>query len=280
MDKSLKPRILITGGCGKIGSYFAKFASDKYAVRVIDKVDWDTKRLGSLSGESLVCDLQNLEACRKVCAGIDMVIHLAADPSPKADFIDSLLTNNIITTYNMFRAAQEAGCKRFIFASSVHVVAAYPADVEVKVNMPVRPKNLYGVSKCFGEALAAYFALNEGLPSIVLRIGAYVLPKEYINQSFNEMDAFISADDFNELLLKCLETPDITFAIANAISDNKIKRLELTETRELLGYQPKADSFDIFKVIKKQDKAFNKFLYLSGYRAIFQRLFTRKGTFR
>jgi nucleoside-diphosphate-sugar epimerase len=263
MDKSLKPRILITGGCGKIGSYFAKFASDKYAVRVIDKVDWDTKRLGPLSGESLVCDLQNLEACRKACAGIDMVIHLAADPSPKADFIDSLLTNNIITTYNMFRAAQEVGCKRFIFASSVHVVAAYPADVEVKVNMPVRPKNLYGVSKCFGEALAAYFALNEGLPSIVLRIGAYVLPKEYINQSFNEMDAFISADD-----------------IANAISDNKIKRLELTETRELLGYQPKADSFDIFKVIKKQDKAFNKFLYLSGYRAIFQRLFTRKGTFR
>jgi NAD+ dependent glucose-6-phosphate dehydrogenase len=88
MDKSLKSRILITGGCGKIGSYFARFAADKYTVRIVDKMAWETKRLGILSGESLVCDLQNLEACRKACAGIDMVIHLAADRSPKADFVE------------------------------------------------------------------------------------------------------------------------------------------------------------------------------------------------
>jgi len=51
MDKSLKPRILITGGCGKIGLYFAKFAADKYTVRIVDKMDWVTKRLGNLSGD-------------------------------------------------------------------------------------------------------------------------------------------------------------------------------------------------------------------------------------
>jgi len=255
MSGALKPRILITGGCGKIGSYFARFASDKYSVRVVDKVAWDTKKLGPLAGESLVFDLQNLEACRKACAGIDLVIHLAADPSPEADFVDSLLPNNIITAYNMFRAAQEAGCQRFIFASSAHVVAAYPVDVQVKVNMPVRPKNLYGVSKCFGEALAAYFAFNEGLPSVVLRIGAYVFPEEYEHWSSDELDAFLSPDDFNELLLKCLETPDITFAIAHAISNNRFKRLDLTETRERLGYQPQADAFDIFGVISKHEQA-------------------------
>ena len=251
MDGTLKPKILVTGGCGKIGSYFVRSASEKYAIRVVDKVAWDPKRLGSLSGESLVSDLQNLDACRQACEGMDMVIHLAADPSPEADFEDSLLGNNIIAAYNMFRAAREAGCRRFIFASSVHAVAAYPPDVQVKVNMGVRPKNLYGVSKCFGEALAAYFAFNARLPSIVLRIGAYLFPGESRHLSPSEQDAYISPDDFNQLLIKCLETPHITFAIAHAISDNRFKRLDLTETREVLGYQPQADAFELFGTLSK-----------------------------
>jgi nucleoside-diphosphate-sugar epimerase len=254
MNETLKSKILITGGCGKIGSYFVQFASDKYSIRVADKVAWDPKSLGPFSGESLVLDLQDLSACQQACEDMDMVIHLAADPDPKADFANSLLGNNIIATYNMFRAAHEAGCQRFIFASSVHTVAAYPADVQIKFNMPVRPKNMYGVSKCFGEALAAYFAFNEGLPSIALRIGAYHLPQENARLSPMERDAFLSADDFNDLLVKCLETPNITFAIAHVISNNRFKRLDLTETRETLGYQPEADAFELFGDLKSSRK--------------------------
>jgi nucleoside-diphosphate-sugar epimerase len=247
MNGNSKLRILITGGCGKIGSYFVRFASDKYTIRLVDKVAWDPEQLGPFSGESLVADLQDLTACRQACEDMDMVIHLAADPSPEAGFEDSLLGNNIIATYNMFRAAQEARCRRFIFASSAHAVAAYPPDVQIKVNMPVRPTNLYGVSKCFGEALAAHFAFNEGLPGIVLRIGAYVFPDHPEDLSAAEQDAFLSPDDFNDLLIKCLETPQITFAIAHAISNNKFKRLDLTETRDILDYQPKADAFELFR---------------------------------
>ena len=268
MNESLKPKILITGGCGKIGSHFSRFAVDKYDVRIVDKAAWEAKKLGPLPGECLVGDLQNLETCQKACQGIDMVIHLAADRSPKADFLDSLLANNIIAAYNMFRAAKEAGCKRFIYASSVHVVDAYPPEVQVKVNMPVRPKNLYGVSKCFGEALAAFFAFNEKLPSIVLRIGAYISPEEYEQWSFNERNAFLSTDDLNELLLKCLETPAITFAIAHAISDNRNKRLDLTETTEILGYTPKADAYVIFEALEKARKHTDKRLHPTADRIL------------
>jgi nucleoside-diphosphate-sugar epimerase len=251
MDGKTKLRVLVTGGCGKIGSYFVRFAADKYTIRIADKVAWDPKRLGSFAGESLVADLQDPRACRQACEDMDMVIHLAADASPEADFVDSLLGNNIVATYNMFRAAQEAGCRRFIYASSAHAVAAYPPDVQIKVNMPVRPTNLYGVSKCFGEALAAHFAFNEGLPSIALRIGAYVFPEHPEELSPLEWDAFLSPDDFNDLLIRCLETPKITFAIAHVISDNTFKRLDLTETREVLGYQPQADAFELFGNISK-----------------------------
>jgi len=183
----MKPKILITGGCGKIGSYFAKFAAAQYAIRIVDKVAWDTRKHGPLPGESRLADLQDLAACREACEGMDMVVHLAADADPHADFMGSLLANNILASYNMFRAAKDAGCKRFIYASSVQVASGYPADIQFKRDMSVRPKNLYGVSKCYGEALAAYFAYTEGLPTIVLRIGAYTSPEKYGRFSLAEI---------------------------------------------------------------------------------------------
>ncbi len=249
------PRLLITGGCGKIGATFARFAASSHAIRIVDRIPWDPARLGPLPGESLVLDLQDLEACRRACADMDVVIHLAADASPEADFTTSLLPNNIIATHNIFRAAKESGCQRFIFASSAHVVSAYPPDVQINANMPVRPGNLYGVSKAFGEALAAHYAFNEGLPTIVLRIGAYILPEELAAwNALEELNAYLSADDFNHLLFRCIETPDITFAIANAISNNRFKRLDLTETRALLGYDPQADAFGMFEILPQNPK--------------------------
>jgi len=173
---------------------------------------------------------------------------LAADAKPDADFMGSLLGNNILATYNMFRAAKAAGCRRFIYASSVHVFSAYPADIQLKRETTVRPGNLYGVSKAYGEALAAYFAYREGLPTIALRIGAYTFPEEYERFRLNEIDAFLDPDDFNRLLLQCLQTPDIQFAIAHAISNNHFKRLDLSETRATFDYQPFADAFEIFGV--------------------------------
>lgn len=244
----MKRKILITGGCGKIGSYFAGFAASRYFIRIGDRIPWNTEKNGRLSGESFLVDLQDLAQCRELCEGMDAVIHLAADADPEGDFTDSLLGDNIIATHNLFHAAQDAACKRLIFASSAHVVSGYAPDIQIKSNMAVNPGNDYGVSKCYGEALAAYFANTHGLSTIVLRIGAYTFPEEYEHFSLDEADAFLDPDDFNQLLLSCLETPNIRFAIAHAISDNRFKRLDLTETIEMLAYAPKADAFEIFKV--------------------------------
>lgn len=246
MNPSPKKHLLITGGCGKIGSHFARFAAGRYILRLVDKIPWDTGRLGPPVGETLVYDLHDPACCRQAFQGMDVVLHLAADASPEADFETSLLPNNLLASYHLFRAAREAGCQRFIFASSAHAVSAYPPDIQINNSMPVRPANLYGVSKCFGEALAAYFAFSEGLPSVAVRIGAYALPEEYDRFPREEMDAFLAAEDLNELLVRCLETPGITFAIAHAISDNRFKRLDLSETRQLFGYQPRLDAFELF----------------------------------
>ena len=52
-------------------------------------------------------------------------------------------------------------------------VSGYPKNIQVKTSEPVNPGDLYGVTKCFGEALGRYMAEQEGLSVIALRIGGF-----------------------------------------------------------------------------------------------------------
>jgi len=241
-----KLRILLTGATGRVGTAFFAASTERYWFRLADR------RIGTLPGfighEAVALDVADLAACRAACEGIDVVVHLAADPSPEADFYDSLLDNNIKGTYNIFRAATDAGCRRIIFASSVHVVLGYPDQPPIRPGSPVLPMNTYGVSKCFGEAVAAQFAHAEGLSSIAIRIGAYDPPWTEEEATSRNLSVYLSSRDMNQLLTRCIETPNIQFAVVHGISNNKIKRLDLSETQALLGYQPQDDGFAVFGV--------------------------------
>src|SRR5690349_12257742 len=157
-------KILVTGSSGRIGSYFITQNKDKYDFRMVDKLPWDDAKNGPAPGEASVQVLTDLDVCRQLCQGMDAVIHLAADPHPDAPF-ESLLPNNFVTTYNVFQAAHEAGVKRLVFASSIHAIDAYPEDILVFPDMAPWPRNMYGVSKIYGEVVGKYFALTLGLPT-------------------------------------------------------------------------------------------------------------------
>jgi nucleoside-diphosphate-sugar epimerase len=243
---SNKRKVLLTGAAGRIATAFRRYDGERYALRLADR---DLGRIGDSAGyEAVALEIADLDACRAACAGIDTVVHLAADPSPDADFYGSLLDNNIKGTYNVFRAARDQGCQRVIFASSVHAVIGYMPDVQAHPESPVRPVNMYGVSKCFGEAVAHYFAASEGLSSIAIRIGAFEGNWAKNNPRADIMTRFISQRDMSHLLVRCIETPDIRFAIVHGSSDNRFKLMDITSTRELLGYQPQDDGFRFFDV--------------------------------
>jgi nucleoside-diphosphate-sugar epimerase len=272
VGRPARRRVLLTGAAGGIGRAFFRSAHDHYRFRLADRVAIAAEtphdaRVQAAEGEAgeagdheaIRLDLAELAACERACEQIDTVVHLAADADPAAPFYESLLDNNIKATYNIFRAAKDQGCRRVIFASSAWVMGGYAPDVQPAPDAPLRPVNLYGVSKCFGEAVAAYFAQAEGLSSVVVRIGAYddgradnwlrarPLTREaarYVNA--RELASYVSARDLNQLLVRCVETPAIGFAIAHGLSENRFKRLDLTSTRQLLGYAPQDDAFAIF----------------------------------
>src|ERR1700712_5727431 len=132
-----KIRILLTGAAGRIGRAFREHSGDRYALRLADR---DLSRLGDARDQEIMAlEAADLAACQVACKDIDIVIHLAADPSPRADFYGSLLDNNIKTVYNIFRAAKDQGCRRVIYASSIRVMEGYPQGTPVPPDLPPRP---------------------------------------------------------------------------------------------------------------------------------------------
>ena len=235
-------KILVTGGFGKIGTHFIQQYAHKYEITVADVFTDDNTFTDNVRIEK--ADLTDASACAKLCEGMDTVIHLAGlvDLSET----DEVLKTNIKITQHVFKAAVQAGCRRLIFASSAQTIESYPTDIQIRSNMLVKPKNLYGVSKCFGEALAAYYAYNHGISAICLRIGAYEFPDDFTEMNARDLSAYLHPDDCNDLLVGCIETDNIQYEVLNAISDNRYKRLDITEAIEKVGYQPKADGFSLF----------------------------------
>jgi nucleoside-diphosphate-sugar epimerase len=240
-------RVLVTGAAGRIGSYFAEHSADRYQLRLMldetesGKDGKNTERPLDEFGEIVRGKLSDPQWLTEQCRGMDTVVHLAADPSPSATW-DSLRQNNIEGAYNMMVAARAAGVRRLVYASSIHAVSGYAKDVQVKPGEAVNPGDLYGVSKCFGEALGRYMAEQEGLSVICIRIGAFQ-PRDRAEQreALNLLDAFVSHRDLTQLLRLCIENESLRFAIFQGLSNNRFKRMDISNARELVGYEPQDD---------------------------------------
>ena len=237
-------KVLLTGAAGKIGSFFYKAYADAYRFLLTDIVEQaDTSDVPFVQA-----DLSDFTAVRALCDSIDTVVHLGADPSMDATW-ESLLPNNVIATYNVFEAAQQAGCRRVVFASSINAVLGYPPDQQVHTNMPVFPLNLYGATKCWGEALARYYSATHGLSGLCLRFGAVQSrDSEWIHLDHEYIDIIQTMEDNARCIAAAIDAADdLLFGNFHGISDNRYKRLDLTDTKAILGYAPQDDSFEIAK---------------------------------
>ena len=239
--------VLLTGAAGRIGTAFRQAYGERYRFRLADLSANELDETPGADHEVIRLDIADARACAEACEGINTVIHLAANPSPEADWESSLLPNNVRGTVNVFRAAHEASCQRVVFASSVHAIVGYPPHETLADNSPPRPVNLYGASKVFGEAVASQFSA-DGLSGIAVRIGAYDAPWFHEHGTATDAMAYVSARDLNDLLARCVETPDISYAVVAGISDNARKRFDLVHTRQLLGYEPQDDGFRVLGI--------------------------------
>ncbi len=170
-------KILVTGGKGFLGSY---------VVRELVKFGVDPKNIFSPSSKEV--DLRELNACKKVVKGMDVIIHLAGKIGGiglNREKPGELFYDNIIMGAQLMEEARRAGVKKFV---SIGTVCAYPNITEI----PFKEDNLWnGYPE---ETNAPY-----GLAKKMLLVQGQAYKKQY---NFNSIfllpvNLYGPGDDFN-----------------------------------------------------------------------------------
>lgn len=246
-------KVAITGAAGNLGGKLRRHLQGRHDLVLLDRrADGDPAiRQADLS----IWDPTWVEAFR----GVDVVVHLAADPTAQQTW-PALLAPNIDAAINVFAAAVQMGVRRVVYASSNHVMGGYK-DREVKlttdlpplpgarytVNGQARDSGPYGATKLFGERLGKFHADAHGLSVLAVRIGWVRDGDNRAGDIPPEREAWfrlmwLSNRDYCQFMEKCIEADQtIPFAVLNAMSANTGMTWDLTESKRLIGYEPLDD---------------------------------------
>lgn len=245
-------KILITGATGTIGLEVTKHLVNKHELTVVGRDFSDFPDDLKQEVQIVKADLVDPANWDGLLDHIEYVIQLAGEADADAEFYGDLVELNYKIPHNLYEAATQADkLKRIIFASSIHAVDAYPNHVQVKTSDPVRPADLYGVSKVYLEGLAAYHAYVHQIESIGIRIADYHASHETLDDDvdIHGMAMYLSKRDMNHLIDCCLDaTLDEPFLIVNGISKNTFPRLTYDEAQNKLGYEPQDDAFKKYNI--------------------------------
>ncbi len=177
-------KVVITGGCGFIGSNLAHELVEEGEVTVLD--DLSTGR--SENNEDLLDNdnyryvkgsITDLNLLKQIFDGVDYVFHQAAIPSVPRSIKDPAKTNevNISGTLNVLIAAEQNRVKKVVYASSSSVYGDTPVLPKEEGMIP-NPLSPYAVSKLAGEYYCKVFTEIYGLKTASLRYFNVYGPKQ------------------------------------------------------------------------------------------------------
>lgn len=270
---SLK-NVLITGVYGLIGGeiYMAFDAQpERYRVHGLARRRFPSDRSSrdrnlNISDERFVLsDLSDLDVLVKAMAGIDVVVHMAADPRMNAPW-ESVLASNIVGARNVYEAARLSGVARVIYASSNTVSWGYfeeepysliyegkydqvaPEEITpVTHAWPTRPTAEYPASKVFGEALGRVYATQRGLSVICLRIG-WVNDEDRPHSYGWARAGWCSKRDIVQLVDRAVQAPaSLRYDIFYGVSEGKYNWNDIQHAKDVLGYEPQDDAEDYWE---------------------------------
>lgn len=196
IQKKSYQSMLVTGGCGFIGSNFIRYFYNKYPETKIVNLDLLTyagnlDNLKDIEGEERyvfvrgdICDellLDQLFGEHR----FDLVVHFAAESHvdrsifSMADFVRT----NIEGTRALIEAARRHRAKRFIHISTDEVYGSIKNGY-AREDWPLRPSNPYSASKAGADHLVQAYIRTHELPAVIIRgsnnYGPYQYPEKLI----------------------------------------------------------------------------------------------------
>jgi NAD+ dependent glucose-6-phosphate dehydrogenase len=234
--------VMITGAGGHLGRklFDALESVPGYEVSGIDirPVDHPNIHTADLSGNSSWINLLK---------GVDVIVHLAGDREPAATW-PSAIKHNMDATLALYHHASALGVSRVVLASSnwVHGDKRFTNDA-LNSATPPGPVNAYGMSKLFCERTGAYFAEYYGLSVICLRIGWTQWthdnqPGPHMAMGRWGQEMWLSDRDFLNGMRSAIDAKGVSFATLNLMSNNPGMRWDITETKQVIGYDPQDGS--------------------------------------
>lgn len=178
-----KPRALVTGGAGFIGSHVADaLLAAGYHVEVLDDLSRGKRDNVPAAAGFHQLDIGSAEAAALVRDGrFNVMCHLAAQIDVRLSVADPVAdaTRNILGTLHLLEAARLAAVRpRVVFSSTggaIYGDFVAPPSVESQAKDPESP---YGIAKLSVEYYLAYYARLHGLETVVLRYANVYGPRQ------------------------------------------------------------------------------------------------------
>jgi UDP-glucose 4-epimerase len=182
-------RVMITGGAGFIGSHLCEeILRHGKQVVVVDDLSTGKKDNLPLGVEFIEMNITDYSKLRDAMKDIDIVFHVAAQPSTRSSIENPDLDfrSNTVGTYNVLAAARQTGVRRLVYTSSSAVYGEPKGLPILETDLPV-PGTPYGASKLCGEHYCTAFASVYHLACTCLRPFNVYGPHENLETSLDEV---------------------------------------------------------------------------------------------
>lgn len=188
--------LLVTGGCGFIGTNFVRRMLDRhdYSIVNFDKLTYagNLENLKDIEGHPRYTfvrgDIASRPDLERVFEErpIDAVINFAAESHVDRSIIDpdAFIKTNINGTFNLLETAKKKGIKRFVQISTDEVYGSLGKTGAFREDTPLSPNSPYSASKTAADLLAMAYFKTYGMPVIITRCsnnyGPYQFPEKLI----------------------------------------------------------------------------------------------------
>jgi len=189
-------KLLVTGGCGFIGSNFVRLVLE-------ERPDWDVVNYDLLTyagnAENLADhadnpryklvrgDVAEPEQVRAALKGVDAVAHFAAESHVDRRIQDAtpFVRANVVGTHVVLEESRKAGIKRYVQISTDEVYGHLgPDDPAFTEATPLAPRNPYSATKAGADCLALAYFETHGFPVMITRCpnnyGPWHFPEKFI----------------------------------------------------------------------------------------------------
>jgi len=191
-------KILVTGGCGFIGSNFIHYWLSRHpddSIVNFDKLTYaaNPESLSDLENNSHYQFVQG-DICDQVAVdqvmseGIELIIHFAAESHVDRSIDDPLLfvKTNVLGTYTLLNSAKNHGNIRFHHISTDEVFGSidFGSNAQFSETTPYDPSSPYSASKAASDHFVRSFGKTFGLPITITNCsnnyGPYMNPEKMI----------------------------------------------------------------------------------------------------